>query len=219
MAFRSFLLDDALNAYVVDHSVPVDGVVARLTERTEALGDVAGMQIGPDQAALLTMLTRFAGVSSAVEVGTFTGTSALCIARGLAPGGRLLCCDVSEEWTAIARDAWAEAGVDDRIDLRIAPAAETLAALPDEPTIDLAFVDADKTGYLAYYEELVPRLRPGGWLVADNTLWSGAVVDPEATDDATDAIRAYNDRAAADERVDTVLLALADGLTVSQKRG
>ena len=219
MAFRSFLLDDALHAYVVDHSVPVDGAVARLTERTEALGDVAGMQIGPDQAALLTMLTRFAGVSNAVEVGTFTGTSALCIARGLVPGGRLLCCDVSEEWTAIARDAWVEAGVDDRIDLRIAPAAETLATLPDEPTIDLAFVDADKTGYLAYYEELVPRLRPGGWLVADNTLWSGAVVDPDATDDATEALRAYNDRAATDERVDTVVLALADGLTVSQRRG
>lgn len=218
MAFRSFLLDDALHAYVVDHSVPVDGAVARLTERTEALGDVAGMQIGPDQAALLTMLTRFAGVSNAVEVGTFTGTSALCIARGLVPGGRLLCCDVSEEWTAIARDAWVEAGVDDRIDLRIAPAAETLATLPDEPTIDLAFVDADKTGYLAYYEELVPRLRPGGWLVADNTLWSGAVVDPDATDDATEALRAYNDRAATDERVDTVVLALADGLTVSQRR-
>ena len=107
--------------YVVDHTEPVDPVVARLTERTQALGGVAGMQIGPDQQALLTMLTRFAGVTNAVEVGTFTGTSALCIARGLAEGGRLLCCDVSEEWTAIAREAWAEAGVDDRIDLRIAP--------------------------------------------------------------------------------------------------
>ena len=211
MSPRSFLLDD-------DHTVPIDGVLARITERTAALGDPAGMQIGPDQAALLTMLTRFAGVSSAVEVGTFTGTSALCIARGLAPGGRLLCCDVSEEWTAIAREGWVEAGVDDRIDLVVAPAADTLAALPAEATIDLAFVDADKTGYLTYYEELVPRLRPGGWLVADNTLWGGSVVDPAATDEATEAIRAYNDRAAADERVDTVVLALADGLTVSQKR-
>ena len=218
MSPRSFLLDDVLNAYVVDHTVPIDGVLARITERTAALGDPAGMQIGPDQAALLTMLTRFAGVSSAVEVGTFTGTSALCIARGLAPGGRLLCCDVSEEWTAIAREGWVEAGVDDRIDLVVAPAADTLAALPAEATIDLAFVDADKTGYLTYYEELVPRLRPGGWLVADNTLWGGSVVDPAATDEATEAIRAYNDRAAADERVDTVVLALADGLTVSQKR-
>jgi caffeoyl-CoA O-methyltransferase len=125
---------------------------------------------------------------------------------------------VSEEWTAIARDAWRDGGVADRIDLRIAPAAETLSALPVEPTIDLAFIDADKTGYLTYYEELVPRLRPGGWIVADNTLWGGAIVDPGETGEATEALRAYNDRAASDDRVTTVLLALADGLTVSQKR-
>lgn len=218
MSPRSFLLDERLAAYVTAHTAPFDDVLEGLTERTRALGDVAGMQIGPDQAALLTMLTRFAGVRSAVEVGTFTGTSALCIARGLADGGRLLCCDVSEEWTALGREAWAQAGVDDRIDLRIAPAADTLRSLPADPTIDLAFIDADKPGYLTYYEELVPRLRPGGWIVADNTLWSGAVVDPDATDANTEAIRAYNDRAAADDRVDTVVLALADGLTVSQKR-
>lgn len=218
MAPRSFLLDDRLNTYVLAHTQAVDPVLARLTERTVALGDAAGMQVGPDQSALLTMLTSFAGVTNAVEVGTFTGTSALCIARGLAPGGRLLCCDVSEEWTSIAREAWAEAGVDDRIDLRIAPGLETLSALPTDPIIDLAFIDADKPGYVSYYEELVPRLRPGGWIVADNTLWSGAVVDPNASDDNTRAIRAYNDRAAADDRVTTVMLALADGLTVSQKR-
>jgi caffeoyl-CoA O-methyltransferase len=215
---RSFLLDDRTWRYVVDHTDPIDPVLARLTERTKALGDVAGMQIGPDQAALLTMLTRFGGVANAVEVGTFTGTSALCIARGLAPGGRLLCCDVSEEWTAIAREAWAEAGVDDRIDLRIAPAAETLRTLPPDPVIDLAFIDADKPGYATYYEELVPRMRPGGWIVADNTLWGGAVVDPKASDASTDALRAYNDRARVDDRVHTVVLALADGLTVAQKR-
>jgi caffeoyl-CoA O-methyltransferase len=218
MAPRSFLLSDQLDEYVRAHTAPFDAVLERLTERTEALGDVAGMQIGPDQAAFLTMLTRFAGVRHAVEVGTFTGTSALCIARGLAPGGRLLCCDVSETWTAIAAEAWQEAGVDDRIDLRVAPAAETLAQLPADPTIDLAFIDADKPGYLAYYEELVPRLRPGGWIVADNTLWSGQVVDGADTSEATEALRAYNRRAASDARVDTVLLALADGLTVSQKR-
>lgn len=218
MSPRSFLLDDRLNDYIVAHTEPADGVMTRLTERTEALGDVARMQVGPDQAAFLTMLTRFAGVHQAVEVGTFTGTSALCIARGLAEGGRLLCCDVSEEWTSIARGAWAEAGVDDRIDLRIAPGIETLAALPDEPAIDLAFIDADKPGYAGYFDELVPRLRPGGWIVADNTLWSGAIVDPEVTDHNTEALRAYNDKAAADERVTTVILALADGLTVSQKR-
>jgi caffeoyl-CoA O-methyltransferase len=215
---RSFLLDDRLNRYVLDHTEPADEVMVRLTERTQALGDLAGMQVGPDQAAFLTMLVRFAGVRRAVEVGTFTGTSALCIARGLADGGTLTCCDVSEEWTAIARDAWAEAGVADRIDLRIAPGIETLAALPDDEPIDLAFIDADKPGYLGYYEELVPRLRPGGWIVADNTLWGGSIVDPEVTDANTEALRAYNDRAASDERVTTVLLALADGLTVSQKR-
>lgn len=218
MSPRSFLLDDAHWRYVADHSAAPDAVLARLTERTTALGDIAGMQIGPDQAAFLTMLTRFAGVRHAVEVGTFTGTSALCVARGLADGGRLVCCDVSEEWTAIGREAWAEAGVDDRVDLRIGPAIDTLRALPTDAVIDLAFVDADKDGYLAYYEEIVPRLRPGGWIVADNTLWSGAVVDPSNDDAATTALRAYNDRAASDDRVATVLLAVADGLTISQKR-
>jgi caffeoyl-CoA O-methyltransferase len=217
MSPRSFLLDDALNRYVLDHTVAPDPVLARLTERTVALGDIAGMQVGPDQAAWLTMLTRFAGVTNAVEIGTFTGTSALCVARGLAPGGRLLCCDVNEEWTAIGAQAWAEAGIADRIDLRIAPAVETLRALPGDAAIDLAFIDADKPGYLDYYEELVPRLRSGGWVIADNTLWSGAVTSPDVTDRDTEAIRAYNRRAADDERVDTVLLALADGLTVSQK--
>lgn len=218
MAPRSFLLDDRLNDYVTAHTEPADPVMVRLTERTQALGDIAGMQVGPDQAAFLTMLTRFGGVTRAVEVGTFTGTSALCVARGLAPGGRLLCCDVSEAWTAIAREAWTEAGVDDRIDLRIAPGLDTLAALPSDETIDLAFIDADKPGYLSYYEELVPRLRPGGWIVADNTLWSGNVVDEADTSADTVALRAYNDRAASDDRVTTVLLAVADGLTISQKR-
>ena len=218
MSSRSFLLDDALWGYVVDHSTKVDPVVARLTEWTLALGGVAAMQIGPDQQAFLTMLTRFAGVTNAVEVGTFTGTSALCLARGLAPGGRLLCCDVSEEWTAIAREAWAEAGVSDRIDLRIAPAIDTLRALPTDPVIDLAFIDADKQGYASYYEELVPRLRPGGWIVADNTLWGGQITDASSADPSTKALRAYNAHAAADDRVVTVLLAVADGLTISQKR-
>lgn len=218
MSPRSFLLDDTAVAYVAAHTEPFDPVLAGLTERTAALGPVSGMQIGPDQAALLTMLTRFAGVTRAVEVGTFTGTSSLCIARGLADGGNLLCCDVSDGWTALAREAWAEAGVADRIDLRIAPAIETLRGLAPDPVIDLAFIDADKPGYVSYYEELVPRLRPGGWIIADNTLWSGKVLDPSVADDDTQALRAYNDRAASDDRVTTVLLAVADGLTVSQKR-
>lgn len=215
MSPRSFLLDDALQSYITAHAPAPDPVHAALIERTQMLGDRAGMQVAIEQAALLTMLVQLTGVTSAVEVGTFTGTSALSIARGLAPGGRLLCCDVSEEWTAIAREAWYDAGVEDRIDLRIAPAIETLRALPAEPTIDFAFVDADKNGYLDYYEELVPRLRPGGLLVADNTLWHGQIV--EGTDDAAVALRAYNDRAASDDRVTTVILTVADGLTVSRR--
>ncbi|MCU1453927.1 MAG: SAM-dependent methyltransferase [Acidimicrobiales bacterium] len=218
MSPRSFLLDETMTAYVLGHSEPPDPVFEWVTEQTEALGPVAGMQIGPDQGGLLTMLTRFARVGNAVEVGTFTGSSALCIARGLAPGGRLLCCDVSEEWTAIAREVWARAGVSDRIELRVGPASDTLRTLPSDPVIDLAFIDADKTGYADYYEQLVPRLRPGGLIIADNTLWHGQVVDPTIDDANVNAIRAYNDRAAADDRVMTVLLPLADGLTVSQKR-
>lgn len=219
MTPRSFLTSDALAGYVAAHSEPLDDVARRLVERTSALGDVAGMQVGPDQSALLGVLARLTGARRAVEVGTFTGLSALSVARNLAPGGRLLCCDVSEEWTAIGREAWAEAGVDDRIDLRIGPAAETLADAPfgGEP-LDMAFVDADKTGYVTYHDLLVPRLRPGGLLVVDNTLWSGRVVDAEADDDDLRGIRAYNDHAVADERVDTVLLTVGDGVTLNVRR-
>ena len=150
MSPRSFLLDDTAVAYVAAHSEPFDPILVGLTERTAALGPLAGMQIGPDQAAFLTMLTRFAGVTRAVEVGTFTGTSSLCIARGMAADGHLLCCDVNDDWTALARAAWAEAGVADRVELRIAPAIETLRGLASDPVIDLAFIDADKPGYLSY---------------------------------------------------------------------
>lgn len=216
---RSFLATDALAAYVEAHSEPLDPVARALVERTAALGSVAGMQIGADQAALMTVLARLTGARRAVEVGTFTGMSALALARGLADGGRLVCCDVSEEWTAIARQAWAEAGVDDRIDLRIAPAAETLAGdlFGDDEPIDLAFVDADKPGYVTYHELLVPRLRPGGLLAVDNTLWRGAVVEPDGSDANRTAIRAYNDHAAADPRVTTVMTTVGDGLTLNVK--
>ncbi len=216
---RSSLLSPAVADYVVGHSEPLDDVAARLVERTAALGAVSGMQIGADQVGLMTALARLSSARRAVEVGTFTGMSALALARGLAPGGRLICCDVSEEWTAIAREAWAEAGVDDRIELRIAPAAETLArgdVFGDEQ-IDLAFVDADKPGYVAYHDLLVPRLRPGGLLAVDNTLWSGSVVEPDEADDARTAIRAYNDHALADERVATVVLSVGDGVTLNVK--
>jgi caffeoyl-CoA O-methyltransferase len=151
-------------------------------------------------------------------VGTFTGYSAISIARGLAPDGRLLCCDVNEEWTGIARRYFARAGVAERITLRIAPALETLRALPPTPEIDLAFIDADKTGYRAYYEELLPRLRPGGVVGFDNVLWNGAVADPTNTTADTQALRALNDFLVTDQRVDIVMLPVADGLTLARKR-
>jgi caffeoyl-CoA O-methyltransferase len=214
---KSFQLSTEVHDYLVDHSAPLDDVQRALIERTAALGAVAQMQIAPEQGLLLELLVQLTAATNAVEVGTFTGYSALCIARALAPGGRLLCCDVSEEWTTVARDAWATAGVAERIDLRIAPAIDTLRALPEEPVIDFAFIDADKGGYRAYADELVPRLRPGGLLAVDNVLWSGRVVDPEADDNDTRAIRAFNDHLAGDRRVRTVMLPVADGLTLARK--
>jgi caffeoyl-CoA O-methyltransferase len=218
VAPKSFLLSAELAEYLVGHGSPPDDVQRALIEETRELGAVSGMQIAPEQGAFLTILTRILGVRSAVEVGTFTGYSALCIARGLAEGGRLLCCDVSEEWTAVGRRAWDQAGVGDRIDLRIAPGADTLRALPETETIDLAFIDADKPSYGVYYEEILRRLRPNGVLLVDNVLWDGRVVQPDATDDNTVAIKAFNDMVAADPRVEAVMLPIADGLTLCRKK-
>lgn len=176
------------------------------------------MQIAPEQGTFLTLLTASLGARRAVEVGTFTGYSSVCIARGLAPDGHLLCCDVSEAWTSVARRYWARAGLADRIELRLGPAADTLASLPEEPVVDLAFLDADKPGYHTYYELLLPRVRPGGLLLADNVLQHGGVLDPDDHAENTEAIRAFNDHVAADDRVDVVMLPLADGLTVARKR-
>jgi len=215
---KSVVVTPELHAYAVAHGTPPDDVQRSLIEVTAGLGSVSGMQTSPDQGAFMTLLTKIVGVRFAVEVGTFTGYSSICIARGLTTGGRLLCCDVSEEWTAIARDHWDRAGVAERIDLRIAPAIETLRALPADPPIDLAFIDADKPGYVDYYEEIVARLRPGGVVLLDNVLWSGVVADPTNTDENTVAIRAVNDRVAADDRVEAVVLPIADGLTIARKR-
>lgn len=217
MSPRSSLISPELFDYVAAHAPAPDDVLRDLAAETAAMGGASSMQIAPDQGAFMGLLARLIGVSFAVEVGTFTGYSSICVARALAPGGRLLCCDVSEEYTAVARKYWDRAGVADRIDLRIAPAADTLAALPTEPTVDLAFLDADKTGYLGYWEQLVPRLRPGGVLLVDNVLWSGRVVDPDVTDADTVALREFNDRVAADDRVEAVLLPVADGLTLARK--
>jgi caffeoyl-CoA O-methyltransferase len=177
------------------------------------------MQLAPEQAALLTWLVRLIGAREAIEVGTFTGLSSLSIARGLPADGHLLCCDVSEEWTAIAKRHWEMAGVADRIELRIGPGAETLRALPDEPLIDFALIDADKAGYPVYFDEIVRRLRPGGVVCVDNVLWHGGVVDRSDDSETTQVIRAFNDAVAADERVDAVLLPIGDGLTLARRRG
>lgn len=215
---RSFTVTDEVRGYAVGHgSWQPDDVVHQLRVETLALGDVAGMQIGDDQGQLLTLLARLVGARRAVEVGTFTGYSSLCIARGLAEGGSLLCCDIREDWTAIGMRAWERAGLRDRIELRIAPALQTLSALPHEADIDLAFIDADKPGYAAYWDELVPRMRPGGVVLADNVLWSGKIVDESGTDDNTAALRAFNDKVAADDRVEVVLLPAFDGLTIARK--
>jgi caffeoyl-CoA O-methyltransferase len=212
-------LDDRLYAYVLAHRTPDDSVLRDLRADTAALGPRARMQIAADQGTLLTVLVAAMGARRALEVGTFTGYSALCIARGLGPEGRLLACDVSEEWTAIARRYWARAGLSDRIQLRLGPAAETLRSLPPEPAFDFAFIDADKASYLTYYEESLRRLRPGGLIAVDNVLWSGEVVRPDAQDEDTRAIRAFNDFVASDTRVRSVMIPVADGLTLVQKAG
>ncbi|GGV43978.1 O-methyltransferase [Kitasatospora herbaricolor] len=175
-------------------------------------------QVSPDEGALLAMLTRLTGARFAVEVGVFTGYSALCIARGLADGGRLLACDVSEEWAAVGRPYWERAGVADRIDLRIAPALDTLRSLGPDPVVDIAFVDADKENHPAYYEEIVRRLRPGGLVVLDNVFLGGRVLDPAYQEPHHVAMRRLNELIAADERVDAVMLPVRDGVTVARRR-
>ncbi|MER5872231.1 O-methyltransferase [Streptomyces sp. NPDC002044] len=203
--------------YLVAQAEPPTPVQRELVERTRALGGPARMQVSHEQAVLLTLLARLTGARRIVEVGTFTGYSTLALAEGLSPGGTVIACDVSEEWTAIAREAWKAAGVDDRIDLRIAPARETLAALPAEPVVDLVFLDADKPGYQDYWEQLVPRVRPGGLLLADNVLYGGEAARADAEGNAL-AIREFNARVRADDRVESVLLPIADGLTLARKR-
>lgn len=215
---RSRFIDPEIDEYAATHSTGPDVRQLELQRVTqEKTGAAAAMQIGDDQAVLMEMLVRAMGAKRAVEVGTFTGYSALAVARGLGPDGRLLCCDVSEEWTAIARAAWQEAGVADRIDLRIGSGLETLRALPLGEQFDFAFIDADKTGYADYYEEILIRLRPGGLIFLDNMLQSGRVVDKSAHDDNVAAIRSLNDAIVEDARVRVVLVPLGDGVSFVQK--
>ncbi len=219
MTNKTEWLPEDIHAYLVAHGSTPDDVVADLIAETRAaLPDVVTCQIAPEQAQFFTMLTRLLGVRYAVEVGTFTGLSALAIARGMAPGGKLICCDISEEYTAMARRYWQRDGLADRIELRLGPAAATLRAMPEQPHIDLAFIDADKIGYPTYWAELVPRMRPGAVILVDNVLRHGRVVRPDP-DDADDmAMVAFNTMVLADERVESVMVPLGDGITMARKR-
>lgn len=220
MSPRTLALDDRLYAYVTDIGGREPEAGRRLREATRALPN-AGMQIAPDQGNALALLVELIGARRAVEVGTFTGYSALRTALALPEDGRLVCCDVSTEWTAIGRPFWEEAGVAGRIDLRIAPALETLDALLAggwAGTVDFVFIDADKRSYDSYYERALLLLRRGGLLAVDNVLWSGAVVDDADQSEDTRALRALNAKIHADERVSMALLPIGDGLTLARKR-
>ncbi len=218
MAHRSLLpqaVDDYLRTVVARESP----LLARLRAETSKL-PYGGMQIGADQGVFLAFLVRLIGARNAIEIGTFTGYSALSVASALAPGGRLVCCDVSEEWTAIARRYWAEAGVADRIDLHLRPAGETLAELlrKDAPgSFDFAFIDADKTAYDAYYEACLTLLRAGGLIAIDNVLWSGTVADPANQELDTVALRELTVKIRDDRRVDACLVSLGDGVMLARK--
>lgn len=214
---KDVVLSQELRDYLVAHGTPPDPVARELIARTDALGDPAEMRIPLEQGALLTLLARLCNARRIVEVGTFTGYSTLCLARGLSVGGRVMTCDISREWTAIAREAWAQAQVEHVIDLRLGPALDTLAALPHEPFVDLAFIDADKVNYIGYWEQLVPRMRQGGLLVVDNVFYYGEVVAAQPSENGA-AIRKFNEHASADPRVELVMLPVADGITLARKQ-
>lgn len=211
---------ESLHEYMLAHRTKDDPLLEELRRETrEKLGRASGMQIAAEQGTFLAMLVSLIGARRVLEVGTFTGYSSLCMARALPPDGLLITCDVSEDFTAVARRYWEKAGVADRIELRLGPALETLRTMSPDPVFDLAFVDADKPSYPAYYEQILSRLRPGGLLALDNVFWSGQVVRPEDQSESTVALRETNDRIAADERVQSVMLAVSDGLTLVRKLG
>ncbi|MCA1569937.1 MAG: class I SAM-dependent methyltransferase [Chloroflexi bacterium] len=216
MANRTLNLTDDLVAYVHRFGVREHPVLARLRDETMQLPE-HNMQIGADQGAFMGLLVQVTGATRVLEIGTFTGYSSTAMALALPPGGRMVCCDVSREWTDIARRAWTDAGVAEKVELRLAPATETLGTIHDD-SMDLAFIDADKPSYDAYYEGCLRVVRPGGLILIDNVLWSGEVADPSAEGDNVRAIRALNEKIAADERVDHVILPIGDGLTMARRR-
>ena len=211
-------LSPKLYEYAVEHGHNADPIRRDLSEETAKLGPISAMEIAAEQGTFMAILAKSIGAKSAVEVGTFTGYSSLCVARALPEDGHLLCCDVSEEWTSIARRYWEKAGVAKKITLKLGPAAETLRALPPSHTFDFAFIDADKSSYRIYYEEILRRLRRDGLILIDNVLWNGAVIDPANQTPDTKAIREINDFIAHDDRVEAVMLPLADGLTIARKK-
>ena len=220
MSNRTIDLTDTLYDYLLSVSLRETDLQRRLREETATLS-MARMQISPEQGQFMALIARLTGARRCLEIGVFTGYSSLAVALALPEDGRIVACDVSEEWTAIARRYWAAAGVADRIDLRLAPAIDTLDALIEAGgagTYDLAFIDADKPAYLAYYERVLVLLRPGGLVMTDNTLWSGRVADPEVGDADTVALRHYNEYLHRDSRVDLSLVPIGDGLTLARKR-
>lgn len=220
MANKTIGLSEELATYVVSVGAREPLVLARLREETAALPE-HGMQIAPEEGAFLAFLVELTGARRCIEIGTFTGYSSIALARALPEDGQLVCCDVSEEWTSLARKYWDEAGVAGKIDLRIAPATQTLDQLladGEADAYDFAFVDADKSGYDGYYERLLRLVRPGGVIAFDNTLWSGRVLDQDADDEDTRALRALNTKLAGDERITLCLLPVADGVTLARRR-
>jgi len=217
---RAVTMTENLYRYLVDHSVRDHPVLRELREETAKLPK-AVMQIGPDQGQFMALLTKLVGARRCLEVGVFTGYSSLAVAMALPDDGTILALDVSEEWTAVARRYWKKAGVDHKIDLRIAPALstlDTLISLQESGRFDMAFIDADKGNYLGYYQRCLELVRPGGLILIDNTLWSGDVADPSKNEPDTVALRALNDALHHDERIDLALLPVGDGLTLARKR-
>lgn len=215
----SFFLTGPLDNYLSARAGEPDEVERDLLEETSALGWVSMMQISTQIGQLLKLLVKMSGARRAVEVGTFTGYSSLCVARALPSDGTLLCCDINEQWTGVARRYWERAGVSGKVDLRLGPALDTLRAMPaGDDQFDFAFIDADKGNYANYYEEILGRMRPGGVIAVDNVLWSGTVLLPRAADDDTKAIKAFNNMVHSDSRVDSTILAIGDGLGIAVKR-
>jgi caffeoyl-CoA O-methyltransferase len=215
MARADLIPTDALLDYLATVGARPDAVLERVRRETSTMPR-AGMQVAPEQGALLELLARLIGAQRILELGTFTGYSAICLARGLAPGGRLICLEMDEEYADMARRNLDDAGDGDRVEIRVGPAAESLREIPEEPAFDLAFIDADKPGYPGYYEAVLARIRPGGLILLDNMLQHGGVLDPQTETPRT--IHDLNRRIHDDPRVDMALVLVADGLTFARKR-